>query len=223
MAGLDLSTGVFEREGQDTLSDRAFYFVLGLCIIWGLGATAYIASVVAKSGYQPDITAILVLGLAIPIAGICIAIFSSNPLISFVGYNMVCVPFGIILAPVLNHYAPNVIQNAFMATCCVTVIMMCLSTMYPAFFAQLGGILFSVLIGLIIVRFMQVFIPGMRGFGWIDWISAALFSLYIGYDWYRASEVPRTLDNAVDIAVSLYLDIVNLFLTLLQIYGERDK
>lgn len=54
-------------------------------------------------------------------------------------------------------------------------------------------------------------------FGLIDYIAAAIFSLYIGYDMYRSTQVQRTVTNALHISVSLYLDIINLFLSLINI------
>jgi FtsH-binding integral membrane protein len=74
----------------------------------------------------------------------------------------------------------------------------------------------------LIVRVLQIFIPSLRGFGLIDWAGAGIFSLYIGFDWYRATEVPKTLNNAVSIALDLYLDVVNLFLIFLRIEGGSD-
>jgi FtsH-binding integral membrane protein len=38
---------------------------------------------------------------------------------------------------------------------------------------------------------------------------------------YRAQRYPKTADNAVDCAVDIYLDIINLFLRLLRILGRR--
>ena len=49
-----------------------------------------------------------------------------------------------------------------------------------------------------------------------------IFSLYIGYDWYRAQAYPKTLDNAVDSAIDLYIDIVNLFLRILALMSRDD-
>ncbi len=54
-----------------------------------------------------------------------------------------------------------------------------------------------------------------------DWIAAGLFSLYIGYDIYRSQQFPMTVDNAVDSALDIYLDIANLFIRLLSIMGRR--
>ena len=38
-----------------------------------------------------------------------------------------------------------------------------------------------------------------------------------GFDWARANAIPKTADNAVDSAASLYMDIINLFLRILMI------
>ena len=54
-----------------------------------------------------------------------------------------------------------------------------------------------------------------------DWIAAGLFSLYIGFDLYRSQQFPKTLDNAVDCALDIYLDIANLFIRLLRVMSRR--
>ena len=56
-----------------------------------------------------------------------------------------------------------------------------------------------------------------------DWIAAGLFSLYIGYDIYRSQNYPKTLDNAVDSALDIYMDIANLFVRVLQILGNSRR
>jgi FtsH-binding integral membrane protein len=62
-----------------------------------------------------------------------------------------------------------------------------------------------------------------RARGWIDWAVAAIFCGYIGYDWGRAMRIPKTVDNAVDSAAAVYMDIVNLFARILRILGRRRK
>jgi FtsH-binding integral membrane protein len=107
-------------------------------------------------------------------------------------------------------------------TALVTAVMGATGLMFPNFYRSIGGALFGALLALVVVSFARSFIPAIQGVGIIDYISAGIFSLYIGYDMYRASEIPATLDNAVDVAVSLYLDILNLFLDLLRIMGKSD-
>ena len=56
-----------------------------------------------------------------------------------------------------------------------------------------------------------------------DFIVALIFCGYIGYDWAEAQTKERTLDNAVDSVVDLYLDIVNLFLRILSSSSKSSK
>ena len=56
-----------------------------------------------------------------------------------------------------------------------------------------------------------------------DALVALLFCLYIGYDWAKAQDVPRTADNAVDAVLELYLDIINLFIRILEILGKSKS
>jgi FtsH-binding integral membrane protein len=73
------------------------------------------------------------------------------------------------------------------------------------------------------VRIGGLFVPELNNIGIIDYIAAGIFSLYIGYDMYRASVIERNIDNAVDVALSLYLDIINLFLEILKILGKNKS
>ncbi len=217
----DISTGVFDRTGGDEISESSFYAALTASLLWGLVITALIAKKVIDIEYMPGLAEILIIGLVIPIVGIIVAMKSDNYVISFVGYNMLVVPFGIILGPAVNQYSPDVIRNAFGITAGITFVMGGAGVLFPSLFKNLGTPLFVALSCLVIVRIAQIFIPGLN-FGWIDYIAAGIFSLYIGYDMYRASEISKTFDNAIDISIELYLDIVNLFLTLLRIMGKKD-
>ena len=56
----------------------------------------------------------------------------------------------------------------------------------------------------------------------ISWASAIIFSFYISYDVSRSQVYPYTISNAIGSAMDIYLDIVNLFLSLLEIFGEHS-
>ena len=92
------------------------------------------------------------------------------------------------------------------------------NSVYPLLFAKLGRVLFLSLLISLIVQFVTL-IFGYAG-NIFNWIFVVIFSLYIGYDWYKAQVYPKTLDNAIDSAFDLYLDIINLFLRLLQIFAS---
>jgi FtsH-binding integral membrane protein len=154
--------------------------------------------------------------------GIFIAQRSSNALVSFIGYNLVVLPMGITVSLAVNvgGFDPSVVWHAVITTAGVTVIMVAAGLLFPQFFAKLGSILFFGLIGVVIGVILSFFVRGVNLP--VTVISAGLFSLYIGYDVYRSQQFPRTVDNAVDCAIDIYLDIINLFLDLLRIFGKSN-
>eukprot|EP00243_Klebsormidium_subtile_P004766 TRINITY_DN18916_c0_g1_i1.p1 TRINITY_DN18916_c0_g1~~TRINITY_DN18916_c0_g1_i1.p1 ORF type:complete len:252 (-),score=48.27 TRINITY_DN18916_c0_g1_i1:201-956(-) len=84
-------------------------------------------------------------------------------------------------------------------------------------FGYLGPMLFSSLMVLIMWGFIQIFFaPGPIGYFIYSLVGALLFSLYIVYD--TDNLIKRySYDEYVWASVGLYLDIINLFLRLLQI------
>lgn len=211
----NISTGVFTRVGKDEVSERGFFFILTLCLLWGLLLTALIAHTAVTLRFQPGIPAIIGL-LVLPLAGTILAIQSSKPVLSFLGYNLIIIPWGFLLGPLLNRYNPGLVRNAFILTAIITVQMGTLGFAFPKFFERIGFILLIGLFSLLIIRLAQSFCTFLN-IGAIEYISAGIFSCYIGYDMYRSLEVPRTIDNAIDISIELYLDIVNLFLITIRI------
>lgn len=94
--------------------------------------------------------------------------------------------------------------------------MMLLGTLFPRFFASIASALTIALLLVIVVELVEVFILGIHH-GVIDWIVVLIFCGYVGVDWGRANQIPKTLDNAIDSAAALYMDIINLFLRILRI------
>ena len=56
----------------------------------------------------------------------------------------------------------------------------------------------------------------------IDLLVIVVFCGFIGYDFYRAMQDEPTLVNAVYNASNLFLDIINVFVRVLSIFGRRD-
>lgn len=153
-------------------------------------------------------------------AGIALYSKSDSPPVSFLGYLLVVAPFGLIINLVVSRYSTEVVGNAIQATGIITFIMMLLGTMYPAFFKSIARGLFIALICTIVVELVMVFVFNTHH-TIIDWIVVLIFCGYIGYDWARANSIPKTVDNAIDSAAALYMDIINLFLRLVRILGRR--
>ena len=96
-----------------------------------------------------------------------------------------------------------------------------LGFLYPVFFNKIARALSFSLIIVIIVELIEIFVFQIHH-GIIDWIVVVIFCGYVGLDWSRANQIPKTLDNAVDSAASLYMDIIILFLRILRIMGRRN-
>ncbi|MFA5799330.1 MAG: Bax inhibitor-1 family protein [Candidatus Peribacteraceae bacterium] len=89
--------------------------------------------------------------------------------------------------------------------------------------ANLGGIsgrfLFNALIGLLVFGLLQLFIPAMRGPAIEMIVSGAgiiVFALFLAYDIQRLQRDASLGESPFLLALSLYLDIFNLFLYVLR-------
>lgn len=137
----------------------------------------------------------LIIGyLVLGIIGCCMSHFYDNPIISFIGYNLLVVPMGVVLCVLLDSYYTQTIISA-----CITTAVITLGLMSNFIFVT-GGTLRI-----------------------IDFVIAAVFCGYIGYDWAKAQTKNKTVDNAVDSAVDLYLDIINLFVRVLSITSSKSS
>ncbi len=219
-----MKSDVFNRtsNGETEISPRLYNLTIGLVLSWGFLVNWFMVDsipVEAIASIHPwvFIGGFLVSGLV----GICMFNMSSNPLISFIGYNFLVVPFGLVINLAVANYNPTIVLDAIQVTGLVTGLMMFLGTLFPAFFLRLGGMLCIALLCLLGVELFQIFVL-KKSYGWTDWIAVAIFSGYIAYDWARANHIPHTLDNAVDSAAALYMDIINLFLRVLRLLGNKD-
>lgn len=204
------------------ISARAFNMIIGLCLFYGFGVNALMVKFCYPMMETMNPIVFLIGYFISCFAGIALYKNSDNPVVSFLGYNLVVLPIGLLLCLALNSggYSTDIIMNAMLATAVVSLLMMLAGTIFPDFFKSLGRTLFFSLLALIIVELVMMFLGFYSGI--VDWIAVGIFSLYIGFDWARANEVTPTIDNAIDVCVELYLDIINLFLRILSILAKSD-
>lgn len=218
-----MEVSVFKRrETSDKLISASLYnVIIGLTLLWGFAVNGWMVANISVESIRHIDPIIFYIGyFASCFFGIFLFSKSSSPIISFVGYNFVVVPFGLIINIVVSQYNPDIVFEAIRITGLVTFVMMLLGTMYPAFFNRIIGGLTIALLCVIVVELIEIFIFNTHH-GLLDWIVAIIFCGYIGYDWARANAIPKTYDNAVDSAAALYMDIINLFLRILRILGRK--
>ena len=212
------NSSVYEKTGDShTISLHSFYAMTIGFVCYGLVISGLAAYYAIQWEFAPVGWNIVLIGFMLPLFGIYISRKSSHWFWSFVGYNMVVIPFGFLLGPLVKEYNPTIIRNVCMLTAGITLVMGFAGTSFPQVFSDMGRALFLSLLFLLAIRIIALFVPQLNELSIIDYAAAGLFSLYIGYDMYRTSIVERNTDNAVQVALSLYLDVLNLFTTLLRI------
>jgi FtsH-binding integral membrane protein len=225
MAEDNVSNDVFNRtatEGE-IISDGSYNLAMGLVLGWGFLVNWWMVKNIPASVITGvDIRLFLLAYFASCFFGVYLFNKSVNPLVSFIGYNFVVVPFGFVINVVVARYSPDLVLEAMRITGTVVLGMMVLGTLFPAFFKRIYGALSVALLLVIIVQLADIFFFH-KDPGYIDWIVVVIFCGYVGYDWGRANNIPKTLDNAVDSAAALYMDIINLFLRILKILGRRRR
>lgn len=118
----------------------------------------------------------------------------------------------------------NVVSLAIYSTAAITVIAAFIVFAFNFNFSFLGQALFIALLGLIVIGLLNVFwfkSPLLRLIS--AYIGAVIFSLYLLYDFDRLKNAAENFswETAINISISIYLDIVNLFLDLLQILSDN--
>jgi FtsH-binding integral membrane protein len=218
-----MEVNVFKRSSttDPIISATAYNFAIGLTLCWGFAMNWLMVTNIDPQSIADVNPWIFFIGyFASCFFGMYLFNKSSNPLVSFIGYNFVVIPFGLIINLVVSGYDASIVSEAIRITGLVTIGMMCLGSMFPAFFKKISGALSIALLLVIVVELIEIFVFGIHH-GILDWIVVLIFCGYIGYDWGRANQIPKTLDNAIDSAAALYMDIINLFLRILRILGRK--
>lgn len=130
---------------------------------------------------------------------------------------------GITTAPVLLAYTQATVVNALVLTGIVFVGLSAYTIISKKDFSFLGGMLSVGLIVLIIGGLLNAFIFKSSGISFI--YSAAGVFIFSGFILYDTSNILRRYptDEYISATLSLYLDILNLFLLLLSLLGgNRD-
>ena len=125
----DVVWGRTSAEPELIISDRLYNLTLGLVLAWGFLVNYLMVSSIDAVWLMSTVPPIaMLIGYFVSaFVGIMIYQKSDNPWVSFIGYNMIVVPIGVILVPFLYRFDPNVIHRAVAATGAVTVGMMILT------------------------------------------------------------------------------------------------
>ena len=202
------------------VTERAYNLTIGLTLLWGVLINVVMATFFVYQILSLNYLLVVILYFACTIGCSILVHKSSSPAVSFAGFTGMAISMGLLLTFYVTAFTGHSVAYAFIATALITVIMVLLSMLYPEFFRNLGRTLFVSLIGCILIELIGSLVLGLP-MTIIDYAVALIFCGYIGLDWHRAQQFPKTMDNAVDSAADIYLDVVNLFVRILSITGKR--
>jgi modulator of FtsH protease len=148
-----------------------------------------------------------------------------NPALALIFFYLFAAAEGIGISPIINAYlhvdGPAVVVDA--ATC-TGLGMFCLGLVAYTFsidWRRFSGIAMGALLGLILVGVISAFTHFLHP-GVYAWATLAVFTLLTLIDFSRI-RASGAFDSPIMMAVSIYLDALNIFIALLQIFGGRQR
>ena len=221
----------FERnsvvmERTETTSFSAFLGKVLLNMFLGLLLTAITAYLALTSGLVFAFGKWGFIGFAVLSFVLVIAtgLLRNNGLLAGVAFYLFSAAEGVLLAPILVIYTGKSIITAFLSASILFGIMALLAMSKKVDFRRFGTYLFVGLIGIIVASLLNIFLVKSAGLGIaISVVTVLVFLGLTAYDIQKLEEMAYTEGNAFFGALALYLDLINLFLALLRLFGERRE
>ncbi|MEI7554920.1 Bax inhibitor-1/YccA family protein [Candidatus Chlorohelix sp.] len=128
---------------------------------------------------------------------------------------------GVLLAPTMQILSDagysGIIVQALLITGSLTFALGIYAWTTKRDFSGLAPYLFVAVIGLLIVSMLNIFLHSTMLYSVIMYAGVMIFSFYLIFDVQQAKKSENTIGNAIALSIGIYLDILNLFLFILQI------
>jgi FtsH-binding integral membrane protein len=166
----------FSRAGSNhELTASTYNLILGAVLLWGFGLNWWMVTTIPAEAVKAINPIAFVIGYFVSaLFGMFLIHASKQPIVSFIGYNLIVLPIGLVLVMFIPGHSQEHIVNAVQTTALLTVGMMALGTIFPRFFQKIEGALFWALLISIIVEMIQSLVFKVN-LGIMDWIVAAIF------------------------------------------------
>jgi modulator of FtsH protease len=148
-----------------------------------------------------------------------------NPALSLLMFYAFTACEGIGIGPVVGAYArldgSGVVVDAASTTGLGMLTLAAVVYLTSFDFRKLSGIAFGALVVLVIAGLISAFTHFLHP-GVYAWLTLGVFTLLVLVDFARI-KAGNTGATAIELATSIYLDAINIFLALLQIFGGRSR
>lgn len=165
---------------------------------------------------NPLLLIVLMLGSAFGVR-----VIAHKPGIGLVGYLLYASFLGLLVSPLVIHASgTGTLVPAAVTTLAVFLGLTTYVFVTKKDFSWMGGILYTVLFGMIAVGILALIFGFHLGLLW-NLLGALLFSGYILYDTSNVLHHNRT-DKPLPAAIELFVDVVLLFWYILALFNSRD-
>ncbi|QJC30337.1 Bax inhibitor-1/YccA family protein [Enterobacteriaceae endosymbiont of Neohaemonia nigricornis] len=205
--------------------------ILTSYIAWNIVNTTYIMQYLFYNKILLFVLCLLQLGLVFTISNFLNRLSGQILTILFIFYSCLT---GITTASICSLYNHNTIFTAFITAASTFLIMYIWGYTTKKDLSHINNIIMMGLIGIILSSFINLFFHNDIIISIINYISIILFTVLIAVDTQKlktfANIISTNLNDTDNIrryailgALILYLDFINLFLTILRVLGNNDK
>ncbi len=129
-----------KNQNKKNLSNRVYNTLLGVTILYGLILNYILCAYGLEFAMSINPILLMIGYLILGFVGIIISIISERPSASFIGYNLLVVPSGLVLTLALQEFGgldSIIVKQAFLYTTIISGIMILLGNLYPKFSKKL--------------------------------------------------------------------------------------
>lgn len=152
---------------------------------------------------------------------------ASTAQLLFFGYAAL---LGMSLSVIFLQYRLGSVFNIFLVSASVFGTMSLYGYTTKKDLTSMGSFLFMALIGLIVASLINIFMRNSMMDMLLSCITVLIFTGLTAYDtqmikqiYYDSDSYETATKKAIIGALALYIDFINIFLSLLRLFGERDK
>lgn len=217
------------RSGHDTMTRRGFMLVISACTALNI----VVAALGARTTYNLKIdngwllVGFLIVCMLVAIGGAVLAHANDDPTTSIIGGFICAGAMGAMCGPLIALYEVGSVVQAFGISAGIVLLTGFIGAVMPKDLSMWGAPLFAGLLGLIVLYLVAPFL-GFLGLDYkltitiLDIAGILLFSAIMVYDLNMAQRLDKTLNNAIDVAVNVFLNFANIFIRVLSLMGDND-
>lgn len=153
-----------------------------------------------------------------------------NPVGAFVMLMLISIIYGVEFALIAGVYTGASIASAFVSSATIFIVMAVFGTVTKRDLSRAGSQATAALIALMIAYLINMFLQSPAIAYIFSFIAVIIFTVLTGWDAQKMKQIYVNNSGQVSVsglavlgALQLYLDFVNLFISLLQIFGMSER